>query len=542
MGSLETLQSLFTVQDVAALFGKSYFDLTKIIYRTPEKYRYRVFTIPKKTGGLRSLASPNRKILEIQCCLSALLQDVYQPPPSAHGFVRDKSIVSNAERHLNKRFIFNVDLEGFFDSLTFGRVKRFFMAKPFEIPNEPATVLAHICCFQKRLPQGAPTSPIITNLICRKMDRQLQALANQNHATYTRYADDLTFSFTRGKSRLPSAIVSYKDALPGPGLEEIIRENGFKINPIKTRLHPKHQRLEVTGLVVNKFVNVHRKFIRRTASMLYAWKRFGLEMAEKEYLSVYSNLIRHYASGHQPKFHEVVKGRLAFLHMVRGRRDPLYIKLAKRFNAMVGDKTSQLPFVEPTKYEQMLSEAIYVIEILYDDVIEQGTGFFLEDLGFVTSAHVVTDNKGTVHQKIDVYSPKNSEVKYKLEIQKLDPHRDLAIGKVLRPDETILTPTQQLSAQISPAIQRDPITLWGFPGHKVGHIDPNIIDGKICNVYTEHGVKMYDIDAQIQHGNSGGPVFGTTHEIIGVAKKGAEGIRGSNSVVAISELFDLAKS
>ena len=243
MTSLEKLQSLTTAQDVAALFGKSYDDLTNIIYRTPENYRYHLFTIPKKTGGLRTIASPRRKILKIQRCLLVLLTDAYQPPPSSHGFVRDKSIVSNAEQHLNKRFIFNVDLEGFFDSLTFGRVKRFFMAKPFGIPHEPATVLAHICCFQKRLPQGAPTSPVITNLVCRKMDRQLQALANNNHATYTRYADDLTFSFTRGKSRLPSAIVSYKDALPGPGLEEIIRENGFKINPIKTRLHSKHQRL-----------------------------------------------------------------------------------------------------------------------------------------------------------------------------------------------------------------------------------------------------------------------------------------------------------
>lgn len=551
MTSLETLQALTTSQDVATLFGKSYTELSKIIYRTPEKYRYRVFTIPKKTGGLRTIASPRRKILEIQRRISILLQDTYQPPPSSHGFVRTKSIVSNAERHLNKRFIFNVDLEGFFDSLTFGRVKRFFMAQPFNIPNEPATVLAHICCFQKRLPQGAPTSPIITNLICRKMDRQLQALANQNHATYTRYADDLTFSFTRGMSKLPSAIVSHKDGLPGSGLMEIIKENGFKINPQKTRLNSKHQRLEVTGLIVNKFINVHRKFIRRTTSMLYAWEKFGLEMAEKEYLSVYSNLIRPYASGHHPKFHEVVKGRLAFLHMVRGKRDPLYIKLAKRFNAVLDDKTSSLPYIETSSYELSLSEAIYVIEILYDKkvkkgknvseeaVVMQGTGFFLKDIGFVTAAHVLLDNKGVEHPEIEVFSPKNSGVRYKLSIQTLDIHRDLAVGILFGPDKKKHTSSNQLTAQKSLPVQRDAITLVGFPGHKVGHTKPYIDDGKIGNVYTHQGVQVYDITTQIREGNSGGPVLGSTYEVIGVASRGAEGKTGSNTVIAVSELFNL---
>ncbi|MGV7227465.1 MAG: reverse transcriptase domain-containing protein [Nitrospirales bacterium] len=545
MASLERLQSLATAHYVAALFEKSYDELSKIIYRTPEKYRYRVFTIPKKSGGLRTIASPSRKILKIQRCLSALLQDIYQPPPSSHGFVRDRSIVSNAERHLRKKFIFNVDLEGFFDSLTFGRVKGFFMAKPFGIPKEPATVLAHICCFQKRLPQGAPTSPIITNLVCRKMDRQLQILALKNHATYTRYADDLTFSFTREKSNLPRAIVSFTDALPGPGigLEEIIRGNGFKFNETKTRLHPKNQRLEVTGLVVNEFVNVHRKFIRRTASMLYAWETFGLAMAEKDYLNKYTNLIRSYASNHQPQFDEVVKGRLAFLHMVRGRRDSIYIKLAKRFNELSGDKTTPLPYVEPSEYERSLSKAIYVIEVFIDDDgVKQGTGFFLKDVGFVTAAHVVSDKKGGAYRNIEVYSPRNSGEKFKLEIQELDLHRDLAIGKLLATEEIFFPPTQQLSAKISPANQRDNITLWGFPGHKVGHTDPYIDEGKIGRVYSHHGVKMYDISAQIREGNSGGPFLGASYEVIGVAVKGAEGIRGSNSVVAISELFDLVKS
>lgn len=275
--------------------------------------------------------------------------------------------------------------------------------------------------------------------------------------------------------------------------------------------------------------------------MLYAWEKFGLEMAEKEYLSVYTNLIRRYASDHQPQFHEVVKGRLAFLHMVRGRRDPLYIKLAKRFNALVGDKTTPLPYVEPSEYERSLLEAIYVIEILYDDVTKQGTGFFLKDVGFVTAAHVVSD-RGLEHLEIEVFSPRNPSAKYKLSIIELDTKRDLAFGNLMGPEQTIHTSTQQLTAQTSPAVQRDAITLLGFPGHKVGHTEPYIDEGKIGNVYSHQGVKMYDITAQIREGNSGGPVLGDSHEVIGLAVKGAEGISGSNSVVAISELFDLKNS
>ena len=218
--------------------------------------------------------------------------------------------------------------------------------------------------------------------------------------------------------------------------------------------------------------------------MLYAWKKFGLKKAEKEYISVYTNHIRHYASGHQPQFHEVVKGRLAFLHMVRGKRDPLYIKLAKRFNALVANKTSPLPYQETSPYERSLLEAIYVIEILYDKkvkngkkveeevVVMQGTGFFLQDVGFVTAAHVLVDNKGVKHPEIEVFSPRNSGVRYKLSIQKLDTHRDLAIGMLLDPEEKIHTCAKQFTAQKDPAVQRDPITLLGFPGHKVGHTEP----------------------------------------------------------------------
>jgi RNA-directed DNA polymerase len=143
----------------------------------------------------------------------------------AHGFIPDRSIVSNARQHLDKRFVFNVDIAGFFDAIHFGRVRNMLMAGPFSVPKTPATVLAHICCFPGRLPQGAPASPIITNLICRRLDKDLQTLAKEDRATYTRYVDDLTFSFSSRRSKLPAAIVTLAEqgATPGPSLTEALK-------------------------------------------------------------------------------------------------------------------------------------------------------------------------------------------------------------------------------------------------------------------------------------------------------------------------------
>jgi RNA-directed DNA polymerase len=188
--------ALQTPDDVARLLNLTYPRLAHHIYHVPTDKKYKTFTLPKKTGGERTISTPISALKIIQWKLNQILTAVYEVKPSAHGFVPGKNIVTNAKAHAGKRFVLNLDLADFFGSVNFGRVRGLLMKAPYNLPANVATVLAQICCHEDKLPQGAPTSPIITNMLCAKMDSQLQRLAKECRATYTRYADDITFSTT----------------------------------------------------------------------------------------------------------------------------------------------------------------------------------------------------------------------------------------------------------------------------------------------------------------------------------------------------------
>jgi RNA-directed DNA polymerase len=532
--------------DVAALFGLSYKQLASLIY--PKRGSpYRFFHVRKKSGGVRLIAAPKRRLKEVQRKLSALLVLGYEPRPSVHGFIRDKSIVTNADRHVGKSFVFNVDIEDFFGSIHFGRVRNLLMAEPYSLPLRVATVLAHICCCDRKLPQGAPTSPIVTNLICRRLDRDLQKLAKQSRASYSRYVDDITFSFTCRKSKLPSQVVVANEDRVGAGdtLQRIIEANGFHLNSNKTRLFGRAQRLEVTGLVVNDFVNVRRRFVRRLSSMIYACEKHGIAAAEREFNAKYASQLALRATDSTRALVDILKGRLAFLHMVRGTRDPIYNKLARRFNDLV-EGSKQLPVHHQSATEAQLLESVFVIEVLYDDPnspdggpkASSGTGFFLEGFGFITAAHVVADNDGA-YKSISAFSSADPTEVYKVEVIKYDSHRDLAVCKVLTNSGEEHGPAHKFKASNSNVAHKDHVSLIGYPSYKLGQKTPFVAETKVGSIYPLHGVQMFEIVAQIREGNSGGPVVNVNCEVIGVAITGAEKSGGSNGVVHVAELAQL---
>ncbi len=327
------------VQALARFFGLSYDELAKLVYGLSDSRKYTEFQIPKRTGGFRTIKSPCRRLKAIQRTLKDELYEIYSPRASSHGFVKGRSIVTNARLHVDHRetFVFNLDLSGYFDAIHFGRVRNLFRAEPFAFSHEVATVLAQICCFKNTLPQGAPTSPIVANMITRKLDRQLEDLARSRRATYSRYADDITFSFRCARDWLPTDIVKEADGLIGPGalLTRLIEDNGFTINHDKVRLAGKSRRMAVTGITVNEFPNVRRTYVRRIGSILYAWEKFGLDAAEDHFNQQYST--RHRPSGGPKSLPWVVRGRLAHLVNVRGDDDPVFAKLASRFNALIAD-------------------------------------------------------------------------------------------------------------------------------------------------------------------------------------------------------------
>jgi RNA-directed DNA polymerase len=319
--------SLQTPRDCADLLEIDYSNLVYHLYKVPADERYTTFPLTKRNGGTRTISAPATALKIIQRKLAYVLRCVYEPKAPAHAYLKDKSIVTNAEMHRRRRFVLNVDLENFFPSITFKRVRGLFMAVPYNRNKSVATVLAQICCHENVLPQGAPTSPIISNMICAKMDSQLRRLAVKHRCVYTRYADDLTFSTSLRNFPENLAKVSPTDSLPGvvvgPELKHVIETNGFRVNGKKVRLQTANRRQVVTGLVVNRFPSVGGRFVSKTRAMLHAWEKFGLENAESHFRDQYDKKNR---SPHQPEvsFAQVVRGKIEFIGMVQGKNSPIY--------------------------------------------------------------------------------------------------------------------------------------------------------------------------------------------------------------------------
>lgn len=383
-----------TPDQLANVLGFSkYSALAKLLYPSAE---YTTFILKKKNGGTREIQAPSDWLKTIQRKVLVALNELDASRPSVHGFLKNKSVVTNAQIHASKKkqHIFNLDLKDFFPSITFGRVKGVFSNAPFTFPSKVAVVLARICTHEGALPQGAPTSPPLSNYICRGLDGQLQELAKKNFATYSRYADDLTFSFSRKhRKNLPNAIVQLEEklVLVGSELEAMIKQHGFNINPNKTRLCSRTSRMEVTGLTVNEFPNVKRKYVDEIRGMLNAWDKHGLEKAQAVFEEkTYKRQLR---NEHRPRFEHVLRGKLTYLHMVKGSDDRVYNSLAQRFNSCIQKyettNVKRVPVADIVFAEKDLDRAVFLLSALDEenDFEMKSTAFFLKDVGIVTCEH-----------------------------------------------------------------------------------------------------------------------------------------------------------
>ncbi|WP_299095729.1 retron Ec67 family RNA-directed DNA polymerase/endonuclease [uncultured Metabacillus sp.] len=248
--------------------------LSYLLYKKDVNNLYTSFEIAKKSGGARKINAPLDELKDIQRKLAVALYKHKNKNQKiknnlSHAFEKEKSIITNAEIHRNKRLVLNIDLENFFESFHFGRVRGFFIKNNnFLLSSEVATVIAQLTCYDGKLPQGAPTSPIITNLICEILDQRLLKIAKKYKLDYTRYADDLTFS-TNDKKFLDLQTAFYEKLS-----SELIRA-GFKINEKKIRLQLRDSRQVVTGLVVNKKINVNRIYYKETRAMAHQLYKEG---------------------------------------------------------------------------------------------------------------------------------------------------------------------------------------------------------------------------------------------------------------------------
>lgn len=289
MSHLKALKAAATLSDVAHLLGVLPGMLSHELYKKPKTATYSKFSIPKRFGGTREISAPNKDLKLLQHRLALILVNCYDEirtsqghaedakhPGIAHGFKRGHSILTNGLPHVTRRRVFNVDLQNFFGTINFGRVRGYFISnKHFSLNPKVATVIAQIACNENQLPQGSPCSPVISNLISHSLDISLVALANATDCTYTRYADDLTFSSNKPKFSSRVAVrpdPNLHEWQPGHGLSRLIKRAGFSINESKTRMQYRDSRQEVTGVTVNRKLNApapYRNTARAMADSLF---------------------------------------------------------------------------------------------------------------------------------------------------------------------------------------------------------------------------------------------------------------------------------
>lgn len=319
----------------------------KYLHQIVENPQYRTFYIPKKSGNYRLISAPEIKLKNIQHNINKYLQKVYAVlnPGNVYGFVKNfsyhkadpnrintqvskrYSIIENAKLHINKNTVLNLDIKDFFSSISIGSVRKVFASAPFYFNSNLSTCLSLLLTWNKSLPAGSPSSPVLSNLFCFKLDKEFLEFAKKQQLTYSRYADDITFS---GESAICDGQIL--------AVRIILANYGFVLNEKKIRIQNKSERQEVTGIIVNNKLNVDRRFIRWLRAVFYDIEKRGYRLAAGKYFAtvrkksttarkrIFNTESCHSEEMYYQKFFQSLDGKIEFIGNVRGREDLIFQK------------------------------------------------------------------------------------------------------------------------------------------------------------------------------------------------------------------------
>jgi RNA-directed DNA polymerase len=496
-----------------AYLGVGAAELKKIWFYRARMYQH--FSIAKGPNKVRMISAPDKRLKFLQRKISNKLTELYRPRNPVHGFVADRSVKTNALAHLHRRFIVNIDLQDFFPTISQKRVGG--LLSSLGIDTRVAEIIARICCNSGHLPQGAPSSPVLSNMICFRLDKSLMSVAKEARCIYTRYADDITFS----SYQPPSAL--FEAALPSPGrfspdllaskLRDLFQQNGFVINPAKLHYADRHSRRIVTGLKVNELLNVDRRYVRNIRAALHSIETLGATDAEKKF---------HAKHGGSSSLTSHLRGKVSYLTHIKGQSDPVVRNITLRFNECFPTRPIK---VTPT-LEEIRDRAVWVIE--HSEA--QGTAFFLKGVGLVTAAHCVKDVS-----EVEVFHPSKHANTFKVAVQKLHEHRDLAILAHNIPT----TEYFELDIASHAPATGNVMTAAGYPAWGPGD-RLNIRPGVVSTVTTKSGVKLIEVNQKLSQGMSGGPLLDANDAVAGIIHKGGP-TEGRDFATHISVLEDWLK-
>ncbi|MFY1710462.1 RNA-directed DNA polymerase [Tritonibacter mobilis] len=259
--SKEGFSPIFEFAHLAQLIGVEYEMLAEIAHE-PHRF-YRTFTIPKRSGGVRSIDTPRPILLEIQRWVLKHILSNLGASENAHGFEQGRSIITNARAHVGNKELLKVDIENFFPSVSFNKIFEVF--KKTGYPNNVCKALSRLTTKNACLPQGAPTSPTLSNLACVEMDLILNDAAEKKGLVYTRYADDMSFS----GSRIPDGMEE--------AISEIVSKFDFRLNKNKTCLAKEGQRKIVTGISISSGkLRLPRSYVRELRKQVHFVVNHGI--------------------------------------------------------------------------------------------------------------------------------------------------------------------------------------------------------------------------------------------------------------------------
>lgn len=291
-----------------------------------ENEHYTSFLISKKSGGFRTIYSPKKELKIVQKYIANFLSSIFEINSNSFGYCTGKNIKDNANLHINKKFIFNIDLKDFFNSINKEMVKNSLILnqKNIILNENIIKIILTYCKYRNYLPQGSPSSPIISNICCILLDLELVTLAKKFDLTYSRYVDDITFS--GDKDNIFRKKSNFRNEL-----YDIIQKNKFTINLNKISLKSNNDRQIVTGLIVNKKVSPKKSFIKNLRLWIHWWEKFGYEIAEKRFNEFKSkNKLKNSSN-----LNTVIKGKLDYLRMVIGNNSQSFINLRCRYQNLM---------------------------------------------------------------------------------------------------------------------------------------------------------------------------------------------------------------
>jgi retron-type reverse transcriptase len=535
--NLSDLQKAHDYSALASNFGVSPVLLKAHLYGAASGYRR--FQIAKKSGGVRNISSPLKLRRQLQEKLLPVLETTYRTNIYAHGFVVARSVRSNAQPHVGKRTILNIDLKDFFSSISFKRVRGAFLKPPFSLDWTVANILAQVCCDAGILPTGGITSPVLSNILMSRLDKRMASLVGRLGGDYSRYADDLTMSFDRPINQLSSILLvegSGKLSIGG-ALSEIISSEGFAINEEKLRVAQGGARKIVTGLIVNEKVNVRRRWHSALESKVYAIEKFGwVKVASEEYPNEMGSGVA------VRMLKRRIHGKISFLYMVRGRGDWLCADLAARFNRLHDSAQLRVPSVELISRPRRAPRGVVVIACYstptpnFSVPSHQGTGFIAASGLLVTAAHVLHDDDGGLLPYVYAMNERVKKLEI-CEVLAIDMHRDIAI---------LRTESRNIDIERHRFRIKDAATLGShvrsvaYPDYVFGNA-ASVQNHQVVKGFVSSLVHKWQVNGAIQGGASGGPLIDDEMDVVGLVHKGVLAPGGIPEMIDSSEIVSVAE-